>query len=59
MIIIWVFMHYTIEMNEKDKWIEPQVTELGDILDLTQGGEGGDPKFLGSGDAFAINDLTT
>ena len=52
-------MHYTIEMNEKDKWIEPQVTELGDILDLTQGGEGGDPKFLGSGDAFAINDLTT
>lgn len=48
-----------MNMSEKDKWIEPQVVELGDILDITQGGQGGDPKFIGSGDQFAINDLST
>ena len=58
MIIIEILVTI-INMSVKDKWIEPQIKELGDILELTQGGEGGDPKFLGTGDAFAVNDLTT
>lgn len=57
--IIIEFLVTIINMSVKDKWIEPQIKELGDILELTQGGEGGDPKFLGTGDAFAVNDLTT
>lgn len=59
MIIIGLYNNYFIKMSDKNKWIEPQVKELGDILDLTQGGEGGDPKFIGAGDQFAVNDLST
>ena len=44
----------------KSDWIEPVIEDLGDATDLIEGGiEGGDPKILGSGDQFAVNDLTT
>ena len=44
----------------KSDWIEPVIEDLGDATDLIEGGiPGGDPKVLGSGDQFAVNDLTT
>ena len=46
-------------MNEKNKWVKPEIKELGDLVDITKGGEGSDPKFIGAGDQFAVNDLTT
>ena len=52
--IIIEFLVTIINMSVKDKWIEPLIKELGDILELTQGGEGGDPKFLGTGDALQL-----
>tara|TARA_B100002019_G_scaffold274202_1_gene270938 strand:- start:58 stop:201 length:144 start_codon:yes stop_codon:yes gene_type:complete len=45
--------------NDKTSWEEPTIKPLGDLVELTKGGEGGDPKFLGLGDQFAVNDLTT
>lgn len=46
-------------MSKKEAWVKPEIKELGDLISLTEGGEGGDPKFLGSGDQFAVNDLST
>ena len=44
----------------KKDWIEPAIKELGEAKDLIKGGaQGQDPKVFGSGDQFAVNDLTT
>ncbi len=44
----------------KKDWIEPEIKDLGEAKDLIKGGnEGQDPKIFGSGDQFAVNDLTT
>ena len=46
--------------NNKSNWIDPKIEDLGKATDLIDGGiEGGDPKIIGSGDQFAVNDLTT
>ena len=47
------------QKNKKD-WIIPEIKELGKSIDLIEGGEDGtDPKIFGSGDQFAVNNLTT
>ena len=49
-------------MTQKNKsdWIDPIIKDLGEAKDLIKGGiEGSDPKVFGSGDQFAVNDLTT
>ena len=46
-------------VKHKAKWINPEIMDLGNANDLIKGGEGGDPKFLGTGDEFAVNNLTT
>ena len=45
--------------KHKAEWINPEIKDLGKATDLIEGGEGGDPKFLGTGDQFAVNNLTT
>ena len=46
--------------NNKKDWVEPVINELGKAIDLIEGGEfGNDPKIFGSGDQFAVNNLTT
>lgn len=50
---------YNTVMEEKLYWEKPEIKELGNASDITKGGEGNDPKFIGSGDQFAVNDLTT
>ncbi len=45
---------------EKINWIKPHIIELGSAKSLIKGGnEGSDPKIIGTGDQFAVNDLTT
>ena len=45
---------------EKANWIKPEIKDLGNAKDLIEGGAPGeDPKTFGSGDQFAVNDLTT
>jgi len=49
-------------MTQKNKsdWIDPVIKDLGNATDLIEGGiDGGDPKVLGTGDQFAVNNLTT
>ena len=46
-------------MEDKLVWVKPEIKNLGNAADITKGGEGNDPKFIGSGDQFAVNDLTT
>lgn len=47
------------QISKKD-WIEPEIKDLGKAKDLIKGGApGDDPKTFGSGDQFAVNDLTT
>ena len=47
------------QKNKKD-WIKPEIKDLGEAKDLIKGGAPGeDPKTFGSGDQFAVNDLTT
>ncbi len=49
-------------MTQKNKtdWVKPVINDLGEAKDLIKGGAPGeDPKTFGSGDQFAVNDLTT
>ena len=47
------------QKNKKD-WIKPEIKDLGEDKDLIKGGAPGeDTKTFGSGDQFAVNDLTT
>jgi len=49
-----------MKQRYKSDWVDPSIKDLGNATDLIEGGiEGGDPKILGSGDQFAVNDLTT
>lgn len=46
--------------KNKSEWIDPVINELGKATDLIEGGQPGqDPKTIGTGDQFAVNDLTT
>ena len=45
---------------EKNKLDKTYIKELGSAKSLIKGGnEGSDPKVIGTGDQFAVNDLTT
>ena len=46
-------------MEDKLNWVEPEINNIGNAVEITEGGGGGDPKFFGTGDQFAVNDLTT
>ena len=47
-------------MKTIKKWTKPEIKVLGDAKQLIKGGTpGSDPKVLGTGDQFAVNDLTT
>ena len=47
------------QINKKE-WINPEIKELGKAIDHIEGGDpDGDPKVFGTGDQFAVNNLTT
>ena len=33
-------------MGNHPSWEEPKIIDLGNIIDITEGGGGGDPKFV-------------
>ena len=54
------FKYKIMTQKNKAEWIDPTITILGEAKDLIEGGAPGeDPKTFGTGDQFAVNDLTT